>query len=125
MLYAEDGEVLGILEGVGKPGLAVKKFPKWTSIYSAAPNLPPALLRGIAQYAGLPVVNAFEGDVTYVNDRLVLVHTTVGGERHLNFSGKSGKVKEMISAKEFELENGYLTVNLKPRSTYIFLEERD
>ncbi len=91
MLYPEDGEVLGVLEGTGKAGLAVKKFENWTSIYSSAGNLPPALLRGIAEYAGLPVVNAFDGDVTYVNDRLVAVHTVAGGERQLNFGPKVTK----------------------------------
>ena len=123
VLYAVDGEALGVLEGTGKTGLAVKKFDNWTSIYSSAGNLPPALLRGIAEYAGLPVVNAFEGDVTYVNDRLVMVHTVAGGERHLNFGPKVTKVRELIRKTEWPVTEGHLAVKLDPRSTYLFLTE--
>jgi hypothetical protein len=123
VLYTEDGEVLGVLEGIGKPGLAVKKFEGWTSIYSSAPKLPAALLRGIAEYAGLPVVDAFDGDVTYVNDRLVAVHTVVGGQRQLNFGSKVTQVRELIRETEWPVTEGHLVLKLDPRSTYIFLTE--
>jgi hypothetical protein len=123
VFYAEDGEVLGVLEGTRKAGLAVKKFKDWTSIYSSAGSLPPALLRGIAEYAGLPVVNAFDGDVTYVNDRLVAVHTVAGGERQLNFGPKVTKVRELIRETEWPVTEGHLAVKLDPRSTYLFLTE--
>ncbi|NLG49211.1 MAG: hypothetical protein GX552_03750, partial [Chloroflexi bacterium] len=35
-------------QGRCRPGLGIKSFPTWTSIYCAAPNLPAPLLRGIA-----------------------------------------------------------------------------
>jgi hypothetical protein len=123
VFYAEDGKVLGVLEGTDKTGLAVKKFKDWTSIYSSAGSLPPALLRGIAEYAGLPVVNGFDGDVTYVNDRLVTVHTVAGGKRHLNFGPKVTKVRELIRETEWPVTEGHLAIKLDPRSTYLFLTE--
>ncbi len=123
VLYAEDGEVVGMLKGTGKAGLAVKKFKDWTSIYSSAGSLPPALLRGIAEYAGLPVANAFAGDITYVSDRLVVVHTVAGGQRQLNFGPKVSKVRELIRKTESPVTEGHLVVKLDPRSTYFFLAE--
>ena len=123
VLYAEDGEVVGMLKGTGKAGLAVKKFKDWTSIYSSAGSLPPALLRGIAEYAGLPVANAFAGDITYVSDRLVVVHTVAGGQRQLNFGPKVSKVRELIRKTESPVTEGHLVVKLDPRSTYFFLTE--
>jgi hypothetical protein len=85
--------------------------------------LPPALLRGIAEYAGLPVVNAFKWDVTYVNDRLVAIHTVVGGQRQLNFGPKVTQVRELIRETEWPVTEGHLLLELDPRSTYIFLTE--
>ena len=34
-------------------GLGVKEFGDWKSVYIAAPNVPAAVLRGLARYAGL------------------------------------------------------------------------
>ena len=63
-----------------KPGMGVKTFPEWTSIYVAAPNLPAPLLRGIAGFAGVHLYSR-EGDVLYANRDLLAVHTVAGGER--------------------------------------------
>ena len=69
------------------------------------------------------MVNAFEGDVMYVNDRLVAVHTVAGGERQLNFGPKVTKVRELIRETEWPVTEGHLAVKLDPRSTYLFLTE--
>ena len=78
-----DARVLGqvvFAQGACKPGMGVKVFPEWTSIYVAAPNLPASLLRGIARFAGIHLFNA-DGDVLYATHDLLGVHTVSGGER--------------------------------------------
>ena len=57
MFYADDpgARVAGRLLGSGRPGLVVKPMDGWTSIYSAAMHLPPALIRNIVRAAGVHV----------------------------------------------------------------------
>lgn len=52
--FADDplAEILGTLPG-GQPGLVVKKYANWTAVHTAAPMLPTALLRRLAQQAGV------------------------------------------------------------------------
>jgi hypothetical protein len=121
VLYAKDGQSLGKIIGSENSGLAVKKFDNWTSVYSAAPNLPPSLLRGIAASAGLPVYNEFEGDVTYVGDRLFAVHTYGGGARTFTVPAKNGEVKELLHGKTATVQNGRFSFELPKKSTSLFL----
>ena len=58
VFHIEDGgaRILGnVVYSAGRcrGGFGVKEFPEWKSIYSAAPNLPAWILRGIARYAGV------------------------------------------------------------------------
>jgi hypothetical protein len=121
ILFAKDGQSLGKIDGTQMSGLAMKKFDDWTSIFSLAPNLPPNLLRGIAAFAGLPVYNAFEGDVTYVGDRLFAVHTYGGGARTFTVPAKNGEVKELLHGKTATVQNGKFTFDLPEKSTSLFL----
>ena len=78
-----DARVLGEVvysQGNCRPGFAVKEFPDWRSVYSAAPNLPAPVLRGIARSAGVHIYSD-AGDVLYANRSLVGVHTLSGGRR--------------------------------------------
>ena len=118
----KEGTVLGTIEGMpDKPGLVVKKHTDWTSVFSVAPAIPANLLRGIAGYAGMTITNPYEGDITYSSGKLVAVHTLDGGERRLQYVQKEGKVQELVSGKTYTLHDGYITVPMEPRSTYIFL----
>ena len=74
----DEGKVLGVLEGSGKPGLVVKRFADWTSIYSAAPALPAGLIREIAEFAGATITKPSPDDVTYVASNLFAVHSRQG-----------------------------------------------
>src|SRR4030042_2755779 len=87
LFYIDDSEarVLGQVvysQGNCKPGLAVKTFPEWTAVYSAAPNLPASVLRGIARFARVHIYSD-AGDVLYASRQLLGVHTVGGGNRQL------------------------------------------
>ncbi len=117
-----EGEVLGTINGMEQPGLVVKNNPEWTCVYSAAAPLPVGLVRGIAEFSGIPVVNPSDmaGEVTYVGDRLVAIHTLCGGKRSLAFPKNDGAVRELIYDQEYALKDGHIDVNLASRSTYLF-----
>ncbi|MHB1460251.1 MAG: beta-galactosidase [Armatimonadota bacterium] len=119
-----DGVALGSLDMLpDRAGLAVKRNPSWTSVFSTAPVLPAALLRGIAESAGVVIANPTDGDITYGSGKLLAVHTLDGGARQFHFKQQSGWVTELISGRKVALHNGSINYNMNPRSTVIFLAE--
>ena len=57
----------------GKPALALKRFPDWTSVYSATPGLPSGLLRNLAQTAGVHIYSE-TGDAFYAGRGIVALN---------------------------------------------------
>jgi hypothetical protein len=119
----KNGESIGSFEGIAGSGLVMAKHPGWTSIYSAAPVLPAALLRGIAEYAGITVANPEEGDITFAGDRITAIHTLYAGNRTIAFPQRTGRVRELIMGTTYPLIDGRATVTVGARSTSIFMWE--
>ena len=88
--YGDDrgATTLGKLAGLDKPGLVVKKQQGWTSVYSSAPILPAALLRGIARAAGCHIYSA-AGDVVTANRNFLGIYAPAGGSRTVRLPGRS------------------------------------
>jgi len=90
------------------PGFAVKEMNAWRSVWCAVPNLPAALLRNIARYAGVHIYSNGD-DFVCANRFMVSVHARYGGKRLIAlprpstvtdaFTGK----KIAARAKEFEI----------------------
>ena len=117
-----EGEALGTPNGLpDKPGLVIKRNPGWTSVFSSAPGLPAHLLRGIADLAGVRVSNPTDGDITYIGDRIIVVHTASGGRRLLRCRSGTKLVEEMVTGRTHSVSNGRFAAELPPRSTSIFL----
>jgi hypothetical protein len=76
-------EVLGIVNHNEKPGLAVKEFPTWKSIYSLAPLLPWRLLQNVARYAGVHIYN-HQGDMLWANRSFITLYSQAEGTRMLH-----------------------------------------
>jgi hypothetical protein len=111
--------VLGTLSN-GEAALAVKTYPDWTSIYSSAPALPAAVLRGIVELAGLKIANPDPTDVTYWNGDLLTVHTKRGGQRTFSVSRTKVEAEELLTGAKTKIVDGQFTTTLKPVSTSIF-----
>jgi hypothetical protein len=117
-----EGTQLGTIEAMpDKPGLVIKRFADWTSVFSVATAIPAPLLRAIAESAGVIIANPFDTDITYGSGNLLVVHTSENGERKLQFRLQTGKVTELMSDKTYTLNNGTITLPLAARSTYIFM----
>jgi hypothetical protein len=130
IFHVEDPEatVLGeIIYGLGrcKPGLTLKAFNAgdparaWTSIYSATPTLPAAVLRGIARHAGVHLYSD-AGDVLYATPDLLSVHTTAGGHRTFRLPSTAEVVYDLFGQREVACNAAQFEVDLAPASTALY-----
>jgi hypothetical protein len=117
----QDGVALGQFPDDKQTSLAIKKFADWTSIYSATPTLPAALLRNIAKLANVPVINNHVGDITYVSKNLFAVHSLGGGERVFNVGDGYKNAKELFSDQTYAVQNGKFTATVPQGGTMLFL----
>ena len=77
-------EVWGTLADSGLPGLAVRSFAQWTSVFSSAPALPARLLRFLAQQAGVHLYlesSPDSHDIVYGNRSLLALCVDAPGPR--------------------------------------------
>ncbi len=103
----EDGiEVVGRWAD-GEPGLAVRRFDDWTSVYSAGPILSPTLLKRICREAGVAVrVDGVEP--SYVSRNLIGLHAAVPRTETVRFDEPTRVIDlvtgEILAAACTELE---------------------
>jgi hypothetical protein len=106
-------------QGNCKPGFALKALDGWTSIYSAAPNLPAPVLRSLARFAGAHIYND-AGDVIYANRDLLAIHTISGGSRVLRLPGAATEVVDLYEGKTVARNTSAFEVELPPASTAFY-----
>lgn len=124
LFHLEDPEarILGqVFHSIGRclPGLGVKELDGWTSVYAAAPNLPAALLRGLARFAGVHLYSE-DGDVLYAGRQLLAVHTAGGGERLLRLPRTVEVVHDLFAGTDIAREASEFRVALPPASTSLW-----
>ncbi|MDD4869671.1 MAG: beta-galactosidase [Kiritimatiellae bacterium] len=121
IFYCTDksAKVLGMIDGFESPGLAVKRFPEWTSVYCAAPNLPWWLLRSMAKSAGVHIYND-AGDVMYLNKSFLTIHANEAGQRILRFS-KPVSLFEVFERRQVATDVMEVKVDLPAKHTAIYL----
>jgi beta-galactosidase len=69
-----------INQGRCEPGYAVQSATDWHSVYTAAPNPPPALLRSVARFAGVHIFSDSD-DVFFAGRGFFALHTVRAGEK--------------------------------------------
>ncbi len=106
-------------QGRCRPGFVMKEFPEWKSIYSAAPNLPSPVLRGIARYAGVHIYND-QGDTLYATLQLLGVHTAAGGQRTFCLPHPAEVVYDLFEKKPVAQATNTFQVTLPPASTALY-----
>ena len=121
----EEGlEVVGRWSDGGEPGLAVRRFDDWTSVYTAGPILSPLLLKRICEDAGAYV--PVEGtEPAYVSRNMIGLHSAVARTERLRFDRPTRVVDlltdEILAAACTELEvqvPGPGTLLLRTRPAY-------
>jgi hypothetical protein len=106
-------------QGRCRPGFVVKEFPSWKSIYSAAPNLPSAVLRGIARFAGVHIYNDM-GDTLYATPQLLGVHTAAGGQREFYLTAPVEVIYDLFEEKIVAHNTDQFKVTLPRTSTSLY-----
>jgi hypothetical protein len=125
--HIEDKEaiILGQIvysQGSCVPGMCVKSFPEWTSVYIASPNIPASVLRGVAKFANVHIYSE-DGDIIYVSQNLFGVHTISGGIRKFNLPKKAKRIYDMFDEKEIICDSDSFQVELAPISSRLFYIE--
>jgi hypothetical protein len=124
LFYVDDQEarVLGQVvysQGNCRPGFAIKTFPEWTSVYSAAPNLPSSVLREIARFAGVHIYSE-TGDVLHASPQLLGVHTISGGSRTFKLPRPAEVIYDLFEEKIIADNAAVFEVTLPRASTSLF-----
>ena len=117
-----DARVLGqaaLSQGRNVPGMGVKTFPDWTSVYFAVPGMPAPVLRGLARFAGVHLYSD-AGDVLYASRELLGVHTVAGGRRTFRLPQRVEVVHDLFAGKTIARNTAAFTVTLAPKSSELY-----
>lgn len=126
VFYGNDAEarVLGHIvfsEGRCEPGLLVKEYDSWTSVWCCVPLIPSGVLRGLAKYCGVHVYN-HAGDITYASGNHVAVNNVKRGKRTVHLK-TAARVTELFSGVQFSEPADRIEVDVPPKSTALFALE--
>ncbi|MBI4530088.1 MAG: beta-galactosidase [Candidatus Latescibacteria bacterium] len=117
-----DALVLGQVvssQGRCKPGMGIKAFREWTSLYIAVPNVPAPVLRGIARFAGVHLYSE-AGDVLYATSQFLGVHTVSGGDRIFHLPRGVDVVYDLFSRNLIARDTDRFRVVLPAASTALY-----
>jgi hypothetical protein len=119
--YADDSDahVLGIANSTHRPGLVVKDFGNWRSIYSAAPLLPWQLLHNIACQAGVHIYDD-QGDMVWANNAFLAVYSQTTGQRIIRFP-RSVTVDDAYEGKRLGADITSLNLDMGLWETRLFI----
>lgn len=100
------------------PGFGMKKHPEWTSVFSAAPGMPPKVLKAILKNAGVHLYTESE-DVIYANRSMIACEACSRGEKELILKDAS-ILEDAITGEEIKLENSRCKIFMKRHEVRIF-----
>lgn len=121
IFFADDPEarVLGELMPVGKPGLAVREFGTWRSVYFAGPTMSTELFRRLTRYAGGHVYSESD-DVFDANSRYIMHHASAPGPKIVYLPGPYD-VRNVITGQVVARAASKLNVHAdRVGQTYLF-----
>ncbi len=119
VIYADDPQVrvVGRLADAERPGLVVKKLDGWTSVYSAAMELPSALVRNIAREAGVHIWLETD-DALYADGQFVGVHAATEGDKVLRLPAVC-RAFDVVSGRAVPVDGQTVTLSMKRAETVL------
>ncbi|NQT19269.1 MAG: hypothetical protein HQ592_06160 [Planctomycetes bacterium] len=108
--------VLGELDALAKPGLAVREMDGYTSVYCSAPFIHNALLRAIGTTAGAHVYLDTD-DLVHVAQNLLLVHAKREGVKRIRWPGKAERVVDLYTGRLLARDTREWTLRMKRHAT--------
>lgn len=115
--YPDDGEaeVLARMPD-GRAGLAVRDHGDWLSVHSAAPALPAALLRQLAERAGVHLYT--EEAIVWASRGLLSVNVDQGGTRLIQLP-RPATVVDLVTGETLGVDVAELALDIANRDTRI------
>jgi len=98
-----------------------EKRPNHTLFWTAIPGLQPALLRCLAQAAGIPIIAEQNDDAIYAGRGFVSIHAAIAGDKHLRLP-RPGPALELLSGKTWP-DASQITLKLNDGDTAIFINK--
>jgi hypothetical protein len=96
---AGQAKILGTFETGGGPAVLYDELVGWRLFWSAAPGLPPEVLRGLADLAGIPVV-CRSNDAVYAGYGFIGIHATQAGSKSVTLP-RPGRVSDLLSGRSW------------------------
>jgi len=120
VFWADDPKavVLARLSPGGRPGLVVRNFGSWRSVYCATPDVPTAILRGLVRYAGGHVYSTTD-DPLDANGNYVMIHTSTAGKKRIVLP-EPRDVRDVWTGRLIGRNLGTIDVELPDGVTRIF-----
>lgn len=106
----------------GKTAVAETSENGYRSVYSAAYNLPSALLRKLAYESGVFVYSDNPRVYTYANKAFLGVYNASGSDAEINVKA-GGIYRDLIIGGEFRAENGRLTLPERDIHAYLLIRK--
>lgn len=103
---------------INKPGLAVRRYEDWTTIYSTAPRLPVEFYRNVAREAGLHIYSR-TNDVVYITNDLFGFHTVQPGVRTF-YLPEPKNVYDLFNGRLVAENSTEFVVNVEKPDTFLY-----
>ena len=100
----------------------MKSVDGWTSIYSAAMQFPPALMRNIARSAGVHVWLETD-DALYTDGQYAGIHAAADGVKTLHLPGKFNVI-DVLSEKSLATDVSAVSIPMKRAETVLLRLEK-
>jgi hypothetical protein len=119
VFWVKDKNIIPVAKLIGSDdvGIAIKKFPEWTSVYSALNELPPEFIRQLIN--GKLHVYSDSNDPVYISPHFIGIHSLNGGIRKISLPQRAivydAFKDEIISKNSKEIE-----IELLPESSSLF-----
>ena len=114
-----DVNVLGILDVLCEPGLAIRQMDGYRSVYCSAPYIHNALIRAIGVDAGSHIYLDSD-DLLHVADNLILVHAKSGGKKQIHWHKKAQIVHDLYSGRKVAINCRSWSFRMKTYETRLF-----
>ncbi len=99
---------------------AIKKFPTWTSVYSAVPFLTPAIWRELARQAGVHIYTDDPGTMLYFGNGVLGIHVAAGGTTPIRWPAKATFV-DAVTGAVYGKNTDLLQLEMLPNETKILI----
>ena len=103
----------------GQVALAVKDMGDWTSVYSAVPNIPQAMIRNMLKRVNSHNYTESGSDVIYANENYVAIHSNFAGEREIALPGNY-TVYDVFNREIISTNTDSFQVTLSGKETRLF-----